>query len=77
MLVTENTDAQSVFKPTVGTVNYTTGEVKLSNLSISSFENKAIKFTANSVNKDIKPPKDRILVIRGEDVSVNVKTLSK
>ena len=75
MLVTANTDQESVFKPSVGTINYTTGAVKLSNLSVSSFLNKAIKFTANTVNKDIKPPKDRILMIRGEDVTVTVSPL--
>ena len=75
MLVTENTSVSSVFKSSVGTVNYTTGAVNLSNLSISAFENKAIKFTANTLNKDIKPPKDRILVIRGEDISVNASPL--
>ena len=75
MLVTENADAVTVFKPTVGTVNYTTGDVRLSNLTITSFENTAIKFIANSVNKDIKPPKDRILIIRGEDVTINVNPL--
>ena len=75
MLVTANTDVESVFKSSVGTVNYSTGAIKLSNLNISSFENKAIKFIANSVNKDIRPPKDRILVIRGEDVTVTVSPL--
>jgi len=75
MLVTAEVDTESVFKSSVGTINYSTGAVKLSNLTISSFQNKAIKFTANTVDKDIKPPKDRILVIRGEDVFVTAKTL--
>ena len=75
MLVTANTDQASVFKSSVGTIDYTTGAIKLSNLSVSSFSNKAIKFTANTVNKDIKPPKDRILMIRGEDVTVTVSPL--
>ncbi len=75
MLVTENADTTTVFKPTVGTVNYKTGDVRLSNLTITSFENTAIKFIANTVNKDIRPPKDRILIIRGEDVTVNVNPL--
>jgi hypothetical protein len=75
MLVTAEVDSESVFKSSVGTINYSTGAVKLSNLTISSFQNKAIKFTANTVDKDIKPPKDRILVIRGEDVFVTAKTL--
>ena len=75
MLVTSGTDIQSVFKPSVGTINYTTGAVALSNLNVSSFDGSAIKFTATTTNKDIRPPKDRILVIRGEDVIVSVSTL--
>lgn len=75
MLVTANTDTVNVFKPSIGVVNYETGEVKLSNLSISSFENNAVKFIANTVDKDIKPPKDRIIVVRGEDVTTSVTAL--
>ncbi len=75
MLVTAGTDVQSVFKPIVGTVDYTTGAVKLSNLNVSSFDGTAIKFIASSTNKDIRPPKDRIIVVRGEDVTVSVSTV--
>ena len=75
MLVTGDTSVESVFKSSIGTVNYDTGAIKLSNLSISSFQNQAIKFTANTVNKDIRPPKDRIIVIRGEDVNITVSPL--
>ena len=75
MLVTANTDTLGIFKSSVGTINYSTGDIKLSNLNITSFENNAIKFTANTVSKDIKPPKDRILVIRGQDVTVTVSPL--
>jgi hypothetical protein len=75
MLVTANTDTLGIFKSSVGTINYSTGDIKLSNLNITSFENNAIKFTANTVSKDIKPPKDRILVIRGQDVTVTVTPL--
>ena len=72
MLVTGDTSVESVFKSSVGTINYDTGAIKLSNLSVDSFQNQTIKFTANTVDKDIRPPKDRIIVIRGEDVNVTV-----
>jgi hypothetical protein len=75
MLVTASTDTQDVFQPSIGTIDYATGAVKLSAITVDSFANNAIKFTANTVNKDIKPPKDRIIVIRGEDVTVNVTPL--
>ena len=73
MLVTAEADTESVFKSSIGTINYSTGAIRLSNLSVESFENNAIKFTANTVDKDIRPPKDRILVIRGEDVTVTAQ----
>jgi len=75
MLVTAEADIQSVFKPSIGTIDYSTGAIRLSNLSVESFQSKAIKFTANTVNKDIKPPKDRILIIRGEDVTVTAQPI--
>ena len=75
MLVTGDTTVESVFKSSVGTVDYSTGAIKLSNLNISSFQNQAVKFTANTTNKDIRPPKDRIIVIRGEDVLITVSPL--
>ena len=75
MLVTSGGDVERVFKPSVGTVDYTTGAVKFSDLTVDSFENTAIKFTASTQTKDIVPPKDRVIVIRGEDVTVTVTPL--
>ena len=76
MLVTADTETTRVFKSNVGTVNYTTGTVKLSNLTVDSFEGNAIKFTASNINKDVKTPKDRIITIRGEDITVTVTPLA-
>jgi hypothetical protein len=75
MLVSSGVAVQSVFKPSVGTINYNTGEVKLNDLTITAFPDQSIKFTANSIKKDIRPPKDRVIVIRGEDVKVNVRPM--
>jgi len=75
MLVTDNSDVPTVFKSSVGTINYTTGAVSLINLNVSSYVGKAIKFTVSSVNKDVKPPKDRIITIRAEDVTVTATPL--
>jgi hypothetical protein len=75
MLVTFGGDEESVFKPSVGTVDYATGAVKFSDLNVESFVNTEIKFTANTQTKDIVPPKDRVIVIRGEDVTVTVTPL--
>jgi hypothetical protein len=77
MAVTASTADVSVFKRSVGTINYSTGAIKLSNLIVDSYEGGAIKFIANSVAKDIKAPKDRIITIRGDDITVNVTTLTE
>ena len=75
MLVTAGADDQSVFNPVVGTVDYTTGAVKFSDLTVDSFTGNEIKIIANTQTKDIVPPKDRVIVIRGEDVTVTVTPL--
>ena len=77
MAVTASTASVSVFKRSIGTINYSTGAIKLSNLVVDSYEGSAIKFIANSVAKDVKAPKDRIITIRGEDITVNVTTLTE
>ena len=77
MAVTASSASQSVFKRSLGTIDYSTGAIKLSNLIIDSYEGNAIKFIANSVAKDVKAPKDRIITIRGEDITVNVTTITE
>tara|TARA_R110002167_G_scaffold91776_3_gene246821 strand:+ start:4948 stop:6735 length:1788 start_codon:yes stop_codon:yes gene_type:complete len=77
MAVTASTASPVVFKRSVGTINYSTGAVKLSNLIVDTYEGSAIKFIANSVAKDVKAPKDRIITIRGEDITVNVTSLTE
>ncbi len=75
MLVVADGNTERVFKPSIGTVDYQKGQIRLIDLTISAFVGKSIKFTANTSNKDIVPPKDRIIVIRGEDINVTVKSL--
>ena len=75
MLVVADGNTERVFKPSIGTIDYQKGQIRLIDLTISAFVGKSIKFTANTTNKDIVPPKDRIIVIRGEDINVTVKSL--
>ena len=77
MAVTASTATTSVFKRSIGTINYSTGAIKLSNLIVDSYEGGAVKFIANSVAKDVKAPKDRIITIRDEDITVNVTSLTE
>ena len=75
MLISSDSEATRVFKANVGSLNYTTGAVKLSNLIVDAYEGASIKFTASTVNKDVKTPKDRIISIRAEDITVTVTPL--
>jgi hypothetical protein len=60
-----------ILKPNIGTVDYTTGEVRLINFAVESFTGSAIKIYAATTSVDILSPKSRILTIRDEDVIVN------
>jgi hypothetical protein len=60
-----------ILNPSIGTVDYATGEVKLINFAVESFTGRAIKIYAASTSVDIKAPKSRILMIRDEDIVVN------
>jgi len=70
--VTANSSSKRIFKQNVGTVDYQTGIVRLSNLVIDRYEGSAIQFKANTINKDIRSEKNKILVIRSSDVNINM-----
>lgn len=56
----------------VGTVDYTTGEVIIKSLNVSSYSGSDIRIYAKTLAKDITPPNNRIITIRPEDVVINV-----
>jgi hypothetical protein len=72
LAITASSATRRVFKRNLGTVNYTTGVVKLSNFIVSSYVGDSIRILANTKNKDIKAPKERILIVRPSDISVSV-----
>jgi hypothetical protein len=60
-----------ILRPNIGTVDYTTGEVRLVNFAVESFTGNAIKIYAATTSVDVTSPKSRILTVRDEDVVVN------
>lgn len=54
----------------VGTVNYTTGIVQISNFNISSFQGPYIEIFARTENKDVESKRNTILTIDLTDVNV-------
>jgi 2-methylaconitate cis-trans-isomerase PrpF len=76
LAVTSAVSTRRIFQRKIGTVDYATGQVKLSKFKVDSYSgNNAIKIYANTANKDIKSPKDRILIIRPQDVTINVRSI--
>ena len=56
----------------IGSVNYTTGRVVITNLNVSSYVGTEIKIYGRTLSKDISAPKDRIITIREQDINIAV-----
>lgn len=61
-----------VLAPSVGTVDYKNGVVRLSSFIVDGFAGRAIKIFATTVDADISSPKSRILTIRDENVKIRL-----
>ena len=68
------TAGATALKQKIGTIDYTTGHVALSNFVVEDLSGDAIKFYADTQKKDITAPKDRILSIRDEDIRITVNS---
>lgn len=70
-IISSNNISTEILNPSIGTVNYATGEVRLINFAVESFTGNAIKIYAASTSADVTAPKSRILTIRDEDITIN------
>lgn len=61
-----------ILNPNAGTVNYTTGEVKLNSLTVEDYTGNAIKIMARTKSSDVKAPQGRVFIVRDIDVRVNM-----
>ena len=61
-----------VIKPSIGSVDYETGVIKLSNFIVSDYDGTSIKIYANTINRNITSPKNRILRLRTDDVRFQI-----
>lgn len=68
-----NVNDRTVFKTNLGTIDYNRGIVVLKDLEVEEYEGNQIKLTANTIDQDIFPPKERIIRIRQEDVIVSIR----
>ena len=56
----------------IGSVNYTTGQVIITNLNVPAYTGSEIKIYGRTLAKDITAPKDRIITIREADINITV-----
>jgi len=60
----------TVLNNNVGSVNYDTGEIKITGLIVDSYDTDSIKIYAKTENADIDTLTNKILLIDNEDISV-------
>lgn len=59
----------------IGTVNYTSGEVRLNDLNISSYDGSALKIFAKAKDKDIIGVKNDVMSIESDEINVKVEAI--
>lgn len=72
MQVTSDVANPQIVKPKVGTVDYQTGVVKLTDFETDGYTGREIKIIAQTAVDDIKSPQGRIFFIRDDDVTINL-----
>lgn len=72
MLITDDITNPVVFKPIVGTIDYTLGLVKLNTIEVEAFDGSSIKIMVRAKSSTYKAPQGRVFIIRDEDVQVNM-----
>jgi hypothetical protein len=66
----DDTNAKILQKSNIGTINYTTGKVVLSNFKISSIVGAQIEINATPDSLDVTPVREQILIMQSSDASV-------
>lgn len=72
MTVTDDVSNPQIINPTAGTVNYTTGEVKLTKFIVEAYTGAGIKIMARVKRSDVTAPQGRVFILRDTDVKVNM-----
>lgn len=71
-IISSDTINTQVLNPSIGTVNYSTGEVRLVGFVTDNYNPPAIKIFADTIRDDITSPKSRVFVIRDSDITINM-----
>ncbi len=69
-----NSDKQKVaINATIGTINYTTGELNINSFLVSAFDGIEVKVNAKPVAKDITPVREQIIIISTSDAVITTQ----
>ena len=60
----------NINKSNVGTINYSTGEIQVNNLTMASLDGMYLSFTATPLSQDVLPSNNIILNLAQDDISV-------
>ena len=71
-IITSDVANPKVVKPSIGTVNYNTGEVNLVGFITDGYVGSGIKFMASTAKNDITAPNGRIFTMKDLDVTINL-----
>jgi hypothetical protein len=66
----DDTNAKVIQNSNIGTINYATGKIVLSNFKISSIVGAQIEINATPDSLDVTPVREQILIMQSSDASV-------
>ena len=72
MFIVDDITNPSVYKPRVGTIDYTKGLITLNTVLVEAFDGSSIKIMVRPKENTIKAAQGRVFIIRDEDVQVNM-----
>jgi hypothetical protein len=72
MFIVDDITNPSVFKPKVGTIDYTKGLITLNTVLVEAFDGSSVKIMVRPKENTIKAAQGRVFIIRDEDVQVNM-----
>lgn len=73
MTVTDDMNNPQVINPSAGTVDYSTGEVKLNRFTTEEYTGNAIKIMARLKDSDYTSPKGRVFILRDTDIKITME----
>lgn len=76
-IYTEGQDGRVIVKDNIGTINYSTGKVTISNLRVESIDDGYLEFLAIPANKDILTFRNNIIIIDEEQITTTAVGISE